>query len=203
MTKDIFSFAEDPDIVVLSDCHRIEARMFNEFNMPTRSLETGKASLKYAEEALKSGLISLNDARIPRILTGLGNSYSQLGQYEEATDMQLEALRLGGNITGENDAVGIIQLNWGFLLYRKGEYEEAERVLRTTLDAFPDMPPANYPLGNTYLALGKVDEAISEHLHGLKLYMSRFGPAHAVNAKCMFKVGQILLRHKNEPRLAM
>ena len=34
MTKAIFSLATDPDIVVLSDSHRIEARMFNELNRP-------------------------------------------------------------------------------------------------------------------------------------------------------------------------
>ncbi|KAI1378988.1 hypothetical protein F4677DRAFT_410252 [Hypoxylon crocopeplum] len=203
MTKSIFGFAEQPDIVVLSDCHRIEARMFNELNEPLQSVQTGNASLEYAEEARRRSLITMDDGRIPRILTGLGNSYSQLGQYEKATEMQLEALKLGGSISGENDAIGIIQLNWGFLLYRQGKYEEAERVLRATLDAFPDMPPANYPLGNTYLALGKVDEAISEHLKGFELYKSRFGPQHAVNAKCMFKVGQILLRHKNEAHMAI
>ena len=205
MTKAIFGLATDPDIVVLSDSHRIEARMFNELNRPIQSLETGEKALQYAEAALERGLLSPHDdARTPRILTGLGNSLSQLGSYGEAKDRQLEALKLAGNIVAcDNDAIGIIQLNWGFLLHRLGRNHEAERVLQAAIQTFPDMAPAYYPLGNVYLAMGQVDDAIAEHLKGLKLYKTRFGPQHAVNAKCMFKVGAILLRSKGEPRLAM
>jgi tetratricopeptide (TPR) repeat protein len=203
MANVIFGLAKAPNIVVLSDCKRIEGRMLNELNKPEEAAKANQVSLNYAEKAVKEGLMSIEDGRIPRILTGFGNSLSQLQEFDRATEMQLKALRMGQTLPGNNDAIKIIQLNLGFLFCCQGNFEDAERVLSQSLDEDPDQPMVLYPLGNTHLGLGRVDEGLAAHLKALKLYIERFGPQHAISGVSMYKVGQILLQQKKEPHQAM
>jgi len=112
-------------------------------------------------------------------------------------------LKMGQTLPGNNDAIKIIQLNLGFLFCHQGKFEDAERVLAQSLDEDPDQPMVLYPLGNTYLGLGKVDEGLAAHLKALKLYIERFGPQHAISGVSMFKVGQILFQQKKEPYQAI
>jgi len=94
MANEIFELAKVPNILILSDCKRIEGRMFNELNQPEEAVKANQASLEYAERAVQEGLTSIEDGRIPRILTGYGNSLNQLGDFDKATKMQLEALKM-------------------------------------------------------------------------------------------------------------
>ena len=192
-----------PNELILSDCYRMEGRMFNESGQPVQAADSGRQAQKYALEAVAKGYISKDDQRIPRILTGLGNSLSQLQQYDDALSAQLEAKQLCGDVPPEqSDAITIIQLNWGFLMYRRGDLKSAEQILRATLEASPKTPAALYALGNTLLAQGKVEEAIAVHLKGLEIYIDWFGGQHALVGRCAYKVGEILLLHKSKPKTA-
>ena len=59
-----------------------------------------------------------------------------------------------------------------------------------------------YALGNTLLAQGKVEEAIAIHLKGLEIYIGMFGDYHPLVGRCAYKVGEILLIHKADPKTA-
>ncbi|KAF5684499.1 kinesin light chain [Fusarium circinatum] len=108
--------------------------------------------------------------------------------FDEALDYQLEAKKLCGDVPpDQSDAITIIQLNLGFLLYRRGDLEPAEKILRATLDANPRTPPAMYALGNTLLARGLVEEGIAAHLNGLEIYIEMFGDEHALATKIYLK----------------
>lgn len=181
----------------------MEGRMFNESGDPTRAEKSNRQAQKYALAAISKGYIGEDDQRMPRILTGLGNSLSQLRKFDDALEVQLEAKRICGDVPPEqSDAITIIQLNLGFLLYRRGDLNNAEQILRATLEASPKTPPAMYALGNTLLAQGKVEEAIAVHLNGLEIYIGMFGDQHALVARCAYKVGEILLLHKAYSKLA-
>ncbi|KAF2687533.1 hypothetical protein K458DRAFT_386350 [Lentithecium fluviatile CBS 122367] len=52
-----------------------------------------------------------------------------------------------------------MRLKWGFLMYRSGNLDSAEGILRATLEVSPRTPPAMYALGNTLLAEEEVEEA--------------------------------------------
>jgi tetratricopeptide (TPR) repeat protein len=148
----ILRLSKEPDILLLSDCYRIEGRLFNESNRPLRTLESSKNAKIYAKMAIAGDLTDVNDSRMPRILTGWGNALNQLGRFEEAVDLQLEALKMCRTVSREkSDAIIIVQLNWAFLLLRMGDLESAERILRATVEADPQAAYAIYPLGNTYL----------------------------------------------------
>lgn len=192
-----------PNELILSDCYRMEGRMFNESGQPVRAAESGRQAQKYALEAVSKSYISKDDQRMPRILTGLGNSLSQLQEYDDALSAQLGAKQMCGDVPPEqSDAITIIQLNWGFLMYRRGDLKSAEQILRATLEANPKTPPALYALGNTLLAQGKIEEAIAVHLQGLEIYIAMFGDQHALVGRCAYKVGEILLLYKSDPRTA-
>ncbi|KAH8748999.1 hypothetical protein F5883DRAFT_528538 [Diaporthe sp. PMI_573] len=203
LAREVIGFSTSPDELCLSDCYRMEGRMFNESGQPTRAAESNRKAQNYALAALSKGYIKKDDQRIPRILTGLGNSLSQLEQFDDALAAQLEAKILCGDVPpDQSDAITIIQLNLGFLLYRRGDLNNAERVLRATLDASPKTAPAMYALGNTLLAKGKVKEAIAVHLGGLRIYIDMFGEQHALVGRCAYKVGEILLLYKADPQTA-
>ncbi|KAG9498193.1 hypothetical protein J7337_011088 [Fusarium musae] len=203
LARKVISKASTPDELFLSDCYRMEGRMFNESGQATSGAESNRQARHYALLAIQKGYIGHDDQRMPRILTGLGNSLSQLNMFDEALDYQLEAKRLCGDVPpDQSDAITIIQLNLGFLLYRRGDLETAEKILRATLDANPRTPPAMYALGNTLLARGLVEEAIAAHLNGLEIYIEMFGDEHALVGRCVYKVGEILLLHKKDAKTA-
>ncbi|KAL9012803.1 MAG: hypothetical protein Q9173_002454, partial [Seirophora scorigena] len=203
LARKVIGMGPSPNELILSDCYRMEGRMFNESGQPVQAAESGRQAQKYALEAVSKGFISKDDQRIPRILTGLGNSLSQLEEYDDALSAQLEAKRLCGDVPPEqSDAITIIQLNWGFLMYRCGDLKSAEQILRATLEASPKTPPALYALGNTLLAQGNIEEAIAVHLKGLEIYIESFGDQHALVGRCAYKVGEILLLWKSDPKRA-
>ncbi|KAI0859127.1 hypothetical protein F4860DRAFT_483967 [Xylaria cubensis] len=195
--------ATTPNELYLSDCYRMEGRMFNESGQAIQGAESNRHALTHATIAIKKRLIRDDDQRIPRIMTGLGNSLSQLGAFDEALDSQLEAKKLCGNSPPEqSDVLIIIQLNLGFLLFRRGDLVNAERVLRATLEISPKTPPVMYALGNTLLAKDSIEEAVAVHLEGLEIYISMFGAQHALVARCAYKVGEVLLLYQDNYRTA-
>lgn len=203
LARSVIGRAKSPNELILSDCYRMEGRMFNESGQPSRAAKSNREAQKYALEAISKGYIGKDDQRMPLILTGLGNSLSQLQEYDDALTAQLEAKKLCGDVPPEqSDAITIIQLNWGFLLYRRGDLKSAEQVLRATLEANPKTPAALYALGNTLLARGEIEEAIAVHLEGLKIYIAMFGDQHALVGRCAYKVGEILLLHKSDSKTA-
>ena len=182
--------------------------MHNESGEPVLAINSNRSAKIYLEQALSQGLIEATDGRLPRIITGLGNSFSQLGKLDDALDLQLQALERCRCITEQfdqpvSDVTAIVQLNWGFLLCRRGELEAAEEVLRATLDAAPTTAPAMYALGNTYLAQGKVDEALAQHVRGLQVYNATVGDEHALAGRCLYKIGEILFLNKKDSRQAV
>ncbi|KAI0593543.1 hypothetical protein F4775DRAFT_586742 [Biscogniauxia sp. FL1348] len=189
LARRVIELAAVPNELFLSDCYRMEGRMFNESGQPTEAAESNRQAHHYALAAISKGYIRKDDQRIPRILTGLGNSLSQLGEFDEALEAQLEAKRLCGDVPPEqSDAITIIQLNLGFLLYRRGDLENAEKILQATLETNPETPPAMYALGNTLLAKGRIEEAIAIHMNGLKIYSEMFGDQHALIGRCAYKI---------------
>ena len=65
--------------------------MFNESGQPHRAAESNRQAQKYALAAISKGYIGKGDQRMPRILTGLGNSLNQLREFDDALEAQLEA----------------------------------------------------------------------------------------------------------------
>ena len=200
----ILKSGKSTDILLLSDCYRVEGRIFNESNQPLRTLESSKEAKHYADQAVEKKLIDINDSRLPRILTGWGNALNQLGHLDEALSMQLEAIKLCRNVPSDkSDATTIVQLNWAYVLLRLGDAESASRILRSCVDNDPETPYVIYPLGNAYLALGKVDDALAEHVKALKIYVSWFGDQVAVVADSLYKIGEILFLYKGNANEAL
>lgn len=203
LARDVIGRAAEPNELYLSDCYRMEGRMFNESGEPLQAAQSNRMAQEHAQKAMQKGYIDHTDQRMPRILTGLGNSLSQLGQFDQALEAQLEAKKLCGDVPpDQSDAITIVQLNLGFLLYRRGDLHNAEQILRAALDLSPDTAPALYALGNTLLAKGQVDEAIAVHLRGLDIYRDMFDEKHALVGRCTYKVGEMLLLHKKDPATA-
>ena len=192
------------DVLLLSDCYRVEGRIFNESNQPLRTLESSKMAKKYADKAIAEGLIDIHDSRLPRILTGWGNALNQLGQFEEALNMQLEAMKLCRDVPSDkSDAVTIVQLNWAYVLLRLDKAEQASQILQAALDNDPEAAYIIYPLGNAYLAQGRIDEALAEHSKALSIYISWFGDQVAVVADSLYKIGEIMFLHKQNAQHAL
>ena len=192
------------DELLLSDCYRVEGRIFNESNQPLRTLESSEKARYYAEKAIAKGMVDIHDTRMSRILTGWGNALNQLGRFDEALEMQIEALKLCRDVPGDkSDAVTIVQLNWAYLLLRLGDSESALQILQATLENDPETPYVIYPLGNAFLAQGKVDEALAEHTKALGIYVSLFGDQVAVVADSLYKIGEIMFLHKGNAEQAL
>ncbi|KAF1963705.1 hypothetical protein CC80DRAFT_588059 [Byssothecium circinans] len=203
LARKIVLLGDSPDPLILSDGYRMEGRMFNESGQAIQGVESGKQARHYADLAITEGLIKEEDQRLPRILTGLGNSLSQLERFDEALAAQLEAKNLIGDASvEESDAITIMQLNLGFLMYRSGDLDGAEAILRATLEASPRTAPAMYALGNTLLAKGEIEEALAIHVRGLEIYIDMFGDQHALVSRTAYKIGEILLLHKGDTKTA-
>lgn len=192
------------DVLLLSDCYRVEGRIFNESNQPLRTLESSKMAHKYAEKAVADGLIDIHDSRLPRILTGWGNALNQLGQFEDALNMQLDAMKLCRDVPSDkSDAINIVQLNWAYVLLRLGRAEQASWILRAALENDQEAAYIIYPLGNAYLAQGRIDEALAEHAKALSIYISWFGDQVAVVADSLYKIAEIMFLYKKNAQHAL
>ncbi|KAF2118386.1 P-loop containing nucleoside triphosphate hydrolase protein [Lophiotrema nucula] len=202
-TRKVLAMAHEPDLLLLCDCFRVEGRLFNEMNMPKDAKRRNIEAKKLAELCIEKGLFDNYDSRMPRILTGLGNTMSQLGEFDQALTLQHEAMRLCREVPREqSDAATIVQLNLGFLILRMGDVVGAERLLLSTVDEAPNAAYAWYPLGNTYLQQRKVEESLAAHLTALRIYITWFGEYHTFVADSLYKTGEILLLHKADAQQA-
>ena len=200
----ILEYGESTDALLMSDCYRVEGRIFNESDQPLRTLESSKKAKQYADLAVKLGFIDITDSRLPRILTGWGNALNQLGQLDHALSMQLEAVKLCRDVpSGKSDANTIVQLNWAYVLLRLGDAESASYILQTCIDNDPETPYVIYPLGNAYLALNKIDDALAEHIKALNIYVSWFGDRVALVADSLYKIGETMFLYRENPDEAL
>ena len=141
---------------------------------------------------------------MPRILTGWGNALNQLGQLDHALSMQLEAVKLCRDVPSDkSDASTVVQLNRAYVLLRLGDAESASCILQTCIDNDPETPYVMYPLGNAYLALNKIDEALAEHIKALKIYVSWFGDQVAVVADSLYKIGEIMFLYREKIQMKL
>jgi tetratricopeptide (TPR) repeat protein len=72
-------------------------------------------------------------------------------------DLGIQALEKSLAINPKNPGVNF---SLGSAYFRKANYTDAERLLRTGLAIKPDVPEALFDLGNTYLRLNRFDDAI-------------------------------------------
>jgi len=201
--RKVLDIAESPDILLLCDCYRVEGRLFNEMNVPEQARHRNTKARQLAELCIDQGLFKSHDSRMSRILSGLGNTMSQLGDLDKALALQHEAMRLCRKVPNEqSDASIIVQSNLGFLLLRRRDINGAERLLQAIVDEKPEAAYAWYPLGNTYLQQGRVEEGLAAHLTALRIYTSWFGEYHTFVADSMYKTGEILLLHKDDAQQA-
>jgi tetratricopeptide (TPR) repeat protein len=66
---------------------------------------------------------------------------------------------------------------WGQTYYIMQDYENAVERLKTSADIDPIYPPTWILLGDTYAAMGKVDEALAAHTEGMMLLVREDGVA--------------------------
>lgn len=204
LAREVANMASSPDSLLISDTYRMEGRMYSESGEPAKAVNSNLNARAYLEQATAQRALPSDDTRLPRILTGLGNSLNQQGKLDEALDLQVQAMSLvRDRHAQQSDAATVVQMNWGFLLCRRGDLASAERILCAALEAKPDTPPAMYALGNTYLAQKRVAEALAVHLGGLQIYKKNFGDEHALVGRCTYKIGEILFLQMNDPAQAM
>ena len=194
--RKIAQLANEENFLLLSDLWRLEGRLSNENNEPQHALHCFTNAKRSADQAIAAGQIGHDDTRIIRILTGWGNCLNQLGQYDEAQDLQEKALKLT-EVTppeGHGDAVVIVKLNLGYVLYRKGEIESAERLFHDALSLDRTSQPILYALGNIEMIYGNWVEALELHTQALNLYIDQFGRQHHMVADSAYKVGEVSFR---------
>lgn len=183
------------DVLLMSDLYRCEGRVCNEDCQAEQAIIAFQFAYKYGEEAAANGTLDVHDGRMARILTGWGNALSHLRQFEEALKLQMKALELCTAVPqATSDAVFIVRLNWGFLLYRKGDLVEAKRILRAALNDDPKAAWTMVALGSTYLRENKQEKALNLFLEAMRLYLNMFGDWHQVSGAITYKVGEILTR---------
>ena len=200
--REIALLAEEDNFSLLSDLWRLEGRLSNENNQPRRAMQCFANAKESADRAIDAGQMDPKDTRMIRILTGWGNCLNQLDRYDEAYSLQTEALKLAEEAPEKHgDAVVIVKLNLGYVLYRKGTVECAERMFHDALCLDRKSQPIMYALGNIELAYGNLAEALELHSQALNLYVDQFGRQHHMVADSAYKVGEVYFR-KGELDLA-
>jgi tetratricopeptide (TPR) repeat protein len=186
--------AESPDYKLLSDLHRLEGRLCNEANLPQRGLDAFQSALRLAKLAIDVGQLEPNDTRCVRTITGLGNCLNQLGRFDEALDLQLQASQACATDPGRHgDAQSIVMLNLGYVYFRRGNLEEAEATFRQAQQLDAKLKPVLYALANLAILRGQLGCALKLHLEALQLYVDEFGEQHQCVADSLFKVGETYL----------
>ena len=87
---------------------------------------------------------------------GLGSSYGELGQFEEAIEAYLEATQLGPNYAKAQFGLG-----WSYFQLEK--YDKALMPLKIAVKVEPQMTVAHFTLGKVFAALGSHRQAIEEY----------------------------------------
>jgi tetratricopeptide (TPR) repeat protein len=188
--------AESPDYKLLSDLHRLEGRLCNEANLPQRGLDAFQGAFRLAKLAIDVRQLEPDDTRCVRTMTGWGNCLNQLGRFDEALDLQLQASKACATDHPERhgDAQNIVMLNLGYVYFRRGNLEEAEATFRQAQQLDAKFKPVLYALANLAVLRGQLDCALKLHLEALQLYVDEFGEQHQCVADSLFKVGETYLK---------
>ncbi|MCK5138880.1 MAG: tetratricopeptide repeat protein [Thermodesulfovibrionia bacterium] len=88
-------------------------------------------------------------------LNNLGVTFLELEKWDEAAKYFKMALKNPLYFTPEK-----AHLNFGYALYKKGDYREAEKTLKESLIKYPESSRPAYILGLVYINLGRIEEAI-------------------------------------------
>ena len=86
------------------------------------------------------------------------NLASLLVTYRNDEDSLDRAFTIGRRLRGTN--VPPFQDTYGWIMYRRGNFEEAVAYLKPAADALQSDPIVQYHLGSAYLALGREEEAL-------------------------------------------
>jgi tetratricopeptide (TPR) repeat protein len=187
--------AEPPDYKLLSDLHRLEGRLCNEANLPQRGFDAFKNAFRLANLAIDVGQLESNDTRCVRTLTGWGNCLNQLGCFDQALDLQLQAFQACATEPGKHgDAQSIVLLNLGYVYFRRGDLAKAENAFRQAKTLDEKLQPVLYALANLAILRGDIQDGLRLHLKALELYMDQFGEQHQCVADSLFKVGESYLK---------
>ncbi|KAL9124671.1 MAG: hypothetical protein Q9217_006016 [Psora testacea] len=133
------------------------------------------------------------------IYSSLGNSLNGLERFEESEKCHHKAIEL---ILRINDpptkSLGRLYSNLGSCLLWKGELNEAESVLLTSLLKYDrKLGCSLYALGNVYLAQGKMGKGLDLHIETLEVFSADFGIFHPNTADSLYKVGSLYARTDN------
>ena len=88
-------------------------------------------------------------------MNNLGVTFLELEKWDEAAKYFKMALKNPLYFTPEK-----AHLNFGYALYKKGDYREAEKTLKESLIKYPESSRPAYILGLVYINLGRIEEAI-------------------------------------------
>jgi tetratricopeptide (TPR) repeat protein len=128
-------------------------------------------------------------------MTGWGNCLNQLGRFDEALDLQLQASQAClTDPERHGDAQSIVMLNLAYVYFRRGNLEEAEATFRQAQQLDAKSKPVLYALANLAILRGQLDCALKLHLEALRLYVDEFGEQHQCVADSLFKVGETYLK---------
>ena len=131
----------------------------------------------------------------------IGNSFSELGNYQEALENQVKALNLRKDLLGEKHPdVAASYNNVSSILSDLGRYEEALKINMQALDIVKAIFGEKHPhvatsYNNVGLALndlGRYKEALKMQEQSLGLYKALFGEEHPHVATSYSNVGLIL-----------
>lgn len=119
------------------------------------------------------------------VQSAVGRAYTALGEYAKARETLEDAYAVRTRLLpeGHHDIAESL-LDLGTLNFRTGNYEDAERCFRTSLEMHRrSRGPANWDtgralndLGSTLRALGRTEEALRTHQEALAVRRSQAGP---------------------------
>jgi tetratricopeptide (TPR) repeat protein len=183
------------DYKLLSDLHRLEGRLCNEANLPKRGLDAFQTAFGLAKDAIDAGQLEANDTRCVRTLTGWGNCLNQLGRFDEALDLQLQASQACATEPEKHgDTRSIVLLNLGYVYFRSGDLDKAQETLQQAQILDEKLQPVLYALANLAILRGEIEHGLRLHLEALKLYVDKFGEQHHCVADSLYKVGETYLK---------
>jgi tetratricopeptide (TPR) repeat protein len=122
---------------------------------------------------------------VARIFISLGDALAGTGQFDEAILHYQQAMKLDPN---QFEAPN----NFSSCLYQAKRYEDAVAVCRIDLHFHPELAELHQILGNTLVALGRLDEAKAAYLQAMGLVrhlQGRLNLAESLQKAAMFDEG--------------
>lgn len=146
------------------------------------------------------------DVRImTQVLADYGSMLDQRGDKATA-DYLHEALQYASHLTGKDRTyIAMIDNDLGDVAYRRGDWNEAERLDRAAIEEYRKLPQGTYVemaatlsnLGAVLIKEGKYDEAESFVREGLQLRQKLLGDSHPDTAMSLFRLSDLLYK-KND-----